>query len=83
MLHCSSAAHEGLPVVFRRGDVQTVVGAVLCKQPCSPVPVATLVVTWQRSRYGHTKIEHPGRSSRKCITCNMHSSNDARPVRCQ
>ena len=27
------------------------VGTVLCKHPCSPVPVATLAVTWQRSRY--------------------------------
>lgn len=50
LLHCSSAVSESQPVLFRKGEVQTVVGTVLCKQPSSAVSPATLSVTWQRSR---------------------------------
>ena len=50
LLHCSSAVSESQPVLFRKGDVQTVVGTILCKQPTSAVSPATLAVTWQRSR---------------------------------
>ena len=78
LLHSSSAAKQSQPVAFRKGDVQTVVGTVLCKQPCSAVPVASLAVMWQRSRYRHTKAEPPRRYLlRKCIACNMHRSNAA------
>ena len=77
MLHSSSAASQGQPLAFRKGDVQTVVGTVLCKQPCSAVPVATLAVTWQRSRCIHTKAVLQIDPFCKCITCGMHCSNDA------
>lgn len=50
LLHCSSAVSESQPVLFRKGDVQTVLGTVLCKQPSSAMSPATLSVTWQRSR---------------------------------
>ena len=50
MLHCSSAVDEAQPVLFRTGDVRTVVGTILCRQPRGAVSPATMSVTWQRCR---------------------------------
>lgn len=51
LLHSTSAVSDSQPLLFRKGDVYTLVGTVMCKCASSDVSPATLSVTWQRSRW--------------------------------